>query len=93
MTVYILLLLITAVIAYGLGSMSTLAIASSFVFKRNLFALGRGNTLISNFRRVYGSVGVVKLLLVELVRDILPILIGGILLGFKGHADEVAQYL
>lgn len=87
MIVYILLLLIIAAIAYFFGSMSTIVIASNFVFRRNLYKLGRGNTLISNFRRVYGWKGIVKILLTELVRDLVPILIGGVLLGFKGHAD------
>lgn len=87
MIVYILLLLIAAAVAYFFGSMSTVVIASNFVFHRNLYRLGRGNALISNFRRVYGWKGAVKLLLVELVRDIVPILIGGVLLGFKGHAE------
>ena len=77
MTVYILLLLITAVIAYFIGSMRTMVLASNFVFRKNLLRLGTGNSLISNFRRIYGWKGVIKVLLVELVRDILPILIGG----------------
>lgn len=87
MIVYILLLLIVAAIAYFFGSVSTVVIASNYVFHRNLYRLGRGNAFISNFRRVYGGKGIVKLLLVELVRDIVPILIGGLLLGFKGHAE------
>lgn len=87
MIVYILLLLITAAIAYFLGSMSTIVIASNFLFRTNLYRLGRGNALISNFRRVYGWPGVVKILIAEAVRDVIPILIGGVLLGFKGHAD------
>lgn len=87
MIVYILLLLIIAGIAYFFGSMSTIVIASNFIFHRNLYKLGRGNTLISNFRRIYGWKGVVKIILTELVRDLVPILIGGVLLGFKGHAE------
>ncbi len=87
MIVYILLLLITAVIAYFFGSISTVVLASNYVFHRNLYRLGRGNALISNFRRIYGIKGIIKLLLVELLRDIVPILIGGILLGFRGHAE------
>ena len=86
MIVYWLLLLITAFIAYTLGSMSTMVIASNFVFRKSLRKLGRGNAWLSNFRRVYGTWGFVKLLLVELVKDILPIVIGGLLLGIKGHA-------
>ena len=87
MIVYCLLLLPVAIIAYFLGSMDTIALASNFVFRKNLMRLGRGNLWIANFRRVYGLVGFIKLLLTELVRDVLPILFGGLVLSFKGHAE------
>ncbi|MBO6014371.1 MAG: glycerol-3-phosphate acyltransferase [Oscillospiraceae bacterium] len=84
---YYLLLIITAILAYGFGSLSTLTIASLYVYKKNLRKLGRGNVWLSNFRRIYGFGGLLVLLLVELVKDILPVVIGGLLLGIKGHAD------
>ena len=84
---YYLLLIITAVLAYGFGSLSTLTIASLYVYKKNLRKLGKGNVWLSNFRRIYGLGGLLVILLVELVKDILPIVIGGLLLGIKGHAD------
>ena len=84
--IYTVLLIIIAVIAYGCGSMSSVVIASNFVFHVNLRRLGTGSSALSNFRRIYGVKGFVKLLLVELVRDILPILIGGLLMGIKGQA-------
>lgn len=87
MIVYWFLLLITSVFAYGLGSMSTMVLASNYVFRTRLSRLGKGNVWISNFRRIYGVWGFVRLLLVELVKDILPILLGGLLLGLKGHAQ------
>ena len=87
MTVYWLLLLPTALIAYLLGSMDSMVLASNFVFRRNLARLGKGNVWISNFRRIYGVKGALKLLAVELVRDMIPILIGGGLLAIKGHAN------
>jgi len=87
MIVYWFLLLITSVFAYGLGSMSTMVLASNYVFRTRLSRLGKGNVWISNFRRIYGVWGFVRLLLVELVKDILPILLGGLLLGMKGHAQ------
>lgn len=83
--IYTVLLIIIAVIAYGIGSMSSVVIASNFVFHVNLRRLGTGSSALSNFRRIYGAKGFVKLLLVELVRDILPILIGGLLMGIKGQ--------
>lgn len=83
--IYTVLLIIIAVIAYGIGSMSSVVIASNYVFHVNLRRLGTGSSALSNFRRIYGAKGLVKLLLVELVRDILPILIGGLLMGIKGQ--------
>ena len=81
--IYTVLLIIIAVIAYGIGSMSSVVIASNYVFHVNLRRLGTGSSALSNFRRIYGAKGFVKLLLVELVRDILPILIGGLLMGIQ----------
>ena len=87
MIVYWLLLLPTAVFAYLVGSLDTLVLASNFVFHRNLRRLGDSRVWLSNFYRIYGIPGFVKLLIVELVRDALPILLGSVLLGIRGHAD------
>ena len=84
---YWILLLITAFIAYCFGSVSTLSIASVFVFHRDLHRIGKKRMFLSNFRRLYGWKGALKLLAVELGRDLVPILIGGILLSIKGHGD------
>lgn len=87
MILYWFLLLLIAVVAYGIGSMSTMVIASNFVFRTSLSSLGRGDIWLSNFRRIYGVWGMIRLLLTELIKDALPILFGALLLGFKGHAD------
>ena len=87
MIVYWLLLLPTALVAYIFGSMDTMVLASNFVFRQNLRRLGQGNRWLSNFRRLYGIPGFIKLALVEVIKDLLPILIGGWLLGIKGHTD------
>ena len=87
MILYWVLLLVTAVIAYLIGSLSTLVLASNFIFHKNLRRLGRGNLFISNFRRIYGLKGALLLLLVEVVKDVIPLIIGGVLLGIKDHAD------
>lgn len=87
MILYWFLLLFTAIISYGIGSLSTKLLASKYVFRTRLSALGTGNRWFSNFRRIYGIGGFIKLLLVELVKDVIPILIGGLLLGTRGHGD------
>ena len=92
MTVYFILLLVTAFIAYILGSMNTKAIASQFIFHKNLMRLGRGNLWLSNFMRVYGVRGLLLLLLAELARDALAIGFGMLLLSIKGHADAGAAF-
>ncbi len=84
---YWILLLIIAFIAYNIGSISTLSIASVFVFHRDLHRIGKKRMFISNFRRLFGYKGFVKLVLVELIRDFVPVLLGGLLLSFKGHPD------
>ena len=87
MILYWFLLLAIAMLSYGIGSISTLVLASRYVFKASLRKLGRGNVWFSNFRRIYKCRGFLLLLLTELVKDSIPILLGGLILGFKGHAD------
>ena len=87
MSIYWLLLGITALFADFFGSMDTMVLASNFVFHRNLKRLGDHSRWLSNFRRLFGISGFFKLLAVELVKDLIPILIGSLLLGIRGHAD------
>ena len=87
MSVYWLLLVPTAIVAYLFGSMDTMVLASNFVFRRNLMRLGDHSRWLSNFYRLYGVKGFLKLLAVELVKDLVPILLGALLLGLRGHAD------
>ncbi len=87
MIAYWTLLLVTALFAYLFGCMDTLVLASNFVFHRNLLRLGDESTWISNFKRIYGTAGFIRLFLVELVKDLVPIFLGSLLLGLKGHAD------
>lgn len=84
---YYLLLILVAIFSYGVGSLSSITIASMYVFKKNLRKLGRGNVWLSNFRRLYGIGGLLLLLLVEIIRDLIPIFFGGLLLLGKGHPE------
>ena len=85
--IYWILSIFTALIAYAFGCLDSIVIASNFIFRRNLRKFGKSSAFVSNFWRVYGWKGSVKLFLVELVLDLLPILIGGWLFAIKGHAD------
>ena len=87
MTAYWILLLLTAFFAYNIGSLDTMVLASNFVFHKRLSRLGTGNLWLSNFRRIYGFKGFLLYGLVEIIKDIIPILFGALMLSFKGHAD------
>ena len=78
---------LTAIIAYLFGSLNTQVIASNFVFRTNLRRLGKGSAWLSNFRRVYGVGGLIKLALIELVKDAVPVIIGGRLFASSGNAE------
>ncbi len=92
MIAYWILLLIIAFVAYTTGSISTLRVASRFVFRRNLRRLGTGSIWLSNFRRIFGWWGFVRLLLTEALKDLLPILLGAALLAVKHHAAVGAAF-
>ena len=92
MSIYWLLLGLTAIIAYLFGSMDTMVLASNFVFRRNLLRLGDHSSWLSNFRRLFGIKGFFKLFVVEIIKDAIPIVIGSLLLGIRGHADVGAAF-
>ena len=87
MFAYIVLLLVTAFVAYLSGSISTRRLASRLLFHRDLARLGRGNVWLSNFHRLFGIPGFIKLGLLEVVKALLPILLGGTLLAIKGKFE------
>ena len=95
---YWILLLLTAFVAYNAGSISTLTIASVYVFHRDLHRIGKKRMFISNFRRLFGYKGFAKLLAVELVRDFIPLLIGAVLLAvnlyrYGQRVDRIVERL
>ena len=92
MSIYWLLLGLTAIIAYLSGSMDTMVLASNFIFRRNLLRLGDHSSWLSNFRRLFGIKGFFKLFVVEIIKDAIPIVIGSLLLGIRGHADVGAAF-
>ena len=92
MSIYWLLLGLTAIIAYLFGSMDTMVLASNFIFRRNLLRLGDHSSWLSNFRRLFGIKGFFKLFVVEIIKDAIPIVIGSLLLGIRGHTDVGAAF-
>lgn len=81
------LLSITAIIAYFMGSLNTSIIASHFVFHCDLRAYSRDNVGITRFRNRFGTKGIVILLGMEALKAGIPVLIGGWLM--SGHDQTV----
>ena len=79
-------LLITALLGYVLGSLKTMNIASHYIFHTDIMRIGKRNAWISNFRRRYGIPGFLKLLAVEVIKNALPIFLGGLLMGSENRA-------
>lgn len=80
------LLSLTAIIAYFMGSLKTSIIASHFVFHCDLRAYNRDNEGITRFRNRFGTVGVVKLLGMEVLKTAIPVIIGGLLMLIRDEA-------
>lgn len=78
--------ILTAALAYCFGNLDTMTIASNFVFKTNLRRIGKRSMWLSNFYRMFGWKGFLKLALVELIKDAIPLLIGGWLFKSGDHA-------
>lgn len=81
------LLVVTAIIAYTMGSLNTSIIASHFVFHCDLFQYSRDNVGITRFLNRFGKKGAIILVGMEAVKTAIPVLIGGLLLSITKHAD------
>lgn len=81
------LLVVTAIIAYMMGSLNTTIIASHFVFHCDLFQYSRDNVGITRFLNRFGKKGAIILVGIEVLKAAIPVIIGGLLLGICKHAD------
>lgn len=81
------LLVIIAVIAYTMGSISTPNVTSHLIFHENIQKYSRDNVGITRFMMRHGRGGLVKLILAELIKTAIPVLIGGLLMLIVGHAQ------
>ena len=82
-----LLLSITALIAYTMGMLRTDIIASRFIFHRDLRSYSRDNFGITNFLNEYGWGGMVIVIGAEMLKTIVPVIIGSLLLSIIGEAQ------
>lgn len=81
------LLVITAFIAYSFGSLSTPILASHIYFHENLLHYSRDNAGITRFLKRHGWKGIAVICVIEALKVIIPVLIGGLLLLIVDHAQ------
>ena len=80
------LLSLTALIAYGMGSLRTDIIVSNLLHK-NLLSYTRDNLGITRFERDFGRKGFALILITEILKTLIPVLLGGLLLSIKDQGD------
>jgi len=74
---FFVLILITAVPAYILGSVNGAIITSKAFFRKDIREYGSGNPGLTNFYRVFGKGGFLLVLLIDVVKTIAPVMFGG----------------
>lgn len=82
-----LLLTLTALISYFFGSISTPILTSNLYFHSNIRKYGLDNPGITRFTRRYGYKGYIVLFGTEIVKTLVPVLIGHFLMLIVDHAD------
>jgi len=74
---FFLLMLITAVPAYILGSVNGAIITSKMLYRKDIRDYGSGNPGLTNFYRTFGLGGFILVVLIDVVKTITPVLFGG----------------
>lgn len=80
----VLLLIVTAVISYCLGSLNGAIISARFVYRKDVRDYGSGNAGLTNYYRNFGAPGVALVVLIDIAKSVAAVLIGGGLLGIVG---------
>lgn len=83
-------LILTAIIAYALGSINGAIIAGRYVFRKDVRSYGSGNAGLTNYYRNFGTPGIILLVLIDVLKAVAAVLIGGALLN-KSGAREIGM--
>jgi len=79
---FFVLMLITALPAYILGSVNGAIIISKAFFRKDIRDYGSGNPGLTNFYRVFGKVGVLLVIIIDVLKTVAPVLFGGWLFAY-----------
>ena len=88
---FLLLMFITALPAYVLGSLNGAITASKVIYRKDIRDYGSGNPGLTNFYRVFGKGGFLLVLLIDVIKTIAPVIFGGML--FAYYTDMVLTEL
>ena len=83
-------LILTAIIGYCLGSINGAIIAGFFVHHKDVRRYGSRNAGLTNYYRNFGTPGLVVLVLIDVLKTVIAVLIGGALMN-KVEAKEVGM--
>jgi len=78
---YFVLLLISAIPAYLLGSANGAIITSKYLYRKDIRNYGSGNPGLTNFYRVFGKGGSLLVIAIDAFKTIAPVIFGGWLFG------------
>ncbi len=73
------LLIFTAVLAYVAGGVNGAITISKFFYRKDIRQFGSGNPGLTNFYRVFGKGGAALVVLIDVVKTIAPVIVGGYL--------------
>ena len=87
-----LMLALTAIIGYIMGSVNGSIIVSRFLFGSDVRRQVSGNAGLTNFYRTYGITGIVGVIAIDVLKGVLGTLIGGLLLNLAAPAGFEAEF-
>ena len=76
-----LMLLVSALEAYLLGSVNGAIIISRFLYGQDIRRSGSGNAGLTNFYRTYGVTGTAGVIAIDVIKGVLGAFLGGLLVG------------
>ena len=77
MVLLVILLTVTGLFAYAVGNTNTLILGSRYIYHRSLYAYPRNNRGLTLFLKDSTRKQMFELVLMEVVRDAFPVLLGG----------------
>lgn len=75
----VILLIVTALQAYIIGGINGAIITSKYFYRKDIRKFGSGNPGLTNFYRVFGKGGLAVVILIDVLKTIAPVIIGGFL--------------